>query len=179
MRVTSQGTTMPVRTRLLTVAVLGLLAAALAPAPGAAAAPEAAALSEEALLRQAEKAGGTRVNDRVVFPGGGIVVTHGQGGADCPEGWLCLFEHANHNRDRSGSLWKFRAVTSSWQALGPFGAADRVSSYRNRSPQRVQLRDDGRGVTSCISPSASAGSFARSVNDTWDRVWVQSSRARC
>lgn len=46
--------------------------------------------------------------------------------ADCPSGWLCLYEHA----DYQGRMLKFRDNT--WQQLSGYGFNDKTSSWKNR-----------------------------------------------
>lgn len=48
----------------------------------------------------------------------------------CPQGWVCLYEHPNFNRDQDGRMLRFQE--NRWQRLGEFGFNDKTSSWKNR-----------------------------------------------
>ncbi|HEU0088878.1 MAG TPA: peptidase inhibitor family I36 protein [Pseudonocardiaceae bacterium] len=51
----------------------------------------------------------------------------------CPDGWLCLYEHPQFNRDADGRMLKFQ--DDYWQRLREWGFDEQTSSARNRLPR--------------------------------------------
>lgn len=58
----------------------------------------------------------------------------------CPDGWLCLYEHPRHNRDRAGRMLKFQ--DDYWQPLREWDFDNHASSVRNLLGREACLAAD-------------------------------------
>jgi hypothetical protein len=72
---------------------------------------------------------------------------------DCPDGWVCIWEHTNYE----GRMLKFQD-RGYWQDLSVYEFNDRASSWRNRINQDARLSEHagGGGTLLCMQPNSSS-----------------------
>lgn len=71
--------------------------------------------------------------------------------SDCPNGWVCIWEHANYG----GRMLQFQD-RGYWQNLTAYGFNDQASSWRNRINQDARLAEhiNGGGRRICMQPNS-------------------------
>jgi hypothetical protein len=72
---------------------------------------------------------------------------------DCPDGWVCIWEHTNYE----GRMLRFQD-RGYWQDLSVYEFNDKVSSWRNRINQDARLSEHagGGGSLLCMQPNSSS-----------------------
>src|SRR5690242_15012559 len=73
--------------------------------------------------------------------------------SDCPDGWVCIWEHTNYE----GRMLKFQD-RGYWQDLSVYEFNDKTSSWRNRINQDARLSEHagGGGDLLCMQPNSSS-----------------------
>lgn len=72
---------------------------------------------------------------------------------DCPDGWVCIWEHTNYE----GRMLQFQD-RGYWQDLSVYNFNDKTSSWRNRINQDARLSEHsgGGGALLCMQPNSSS-----------------------
>jgi Peptidase inhibitor family I36 len=75
---------------------------------------------------------------------------------ECPDGWVCIWEHSNYE----GRMLQFQD-RGFWQNLSAYNFNDKASSWRNRINQDARLSQhaDGEGALLCMQPNSSSSSM--------------------
>lgn len=75
---------------------------------------------------------------------------------ECPDGWVCLWEHSNYE----GRMLQFQD-RGFWQSLSAYNFNDKASSWRNRINQDARLSQhaNGEGSLLCMQPNSSSSSM--------------------
>lgn len=96
---------------------------------------------------------GARLNaDGDVIFADGAILKFNATYQDCPDLWMCLYEHWYYNRDRAGRLLQF-ADCCYWQDLGWYSFNNMMSSWRMRLSHkdgRWAYNSQGGGTTRCM-----------------------------
>lgn len=103
-----------------------------------------------------------------VFTGGEYMFSDGAellldaGFDDCPNNWLCLFEHA----DWRGRMLQFQSCCT-WQNLTAYGFNDQMSSWRNRrsNDSRWAYDINGGGTKRCMDSKSAVSWVGSADND--------------
>jgi|GEM_PF-2489100 len=77
--------------------------------------------------------------------------------SDCPNGWVCIWEHAYYE----GQMLQFQD-RGYWQNLSAYGFNDKTSSWRNRINQDARLAENtnGGGNRICMQPNSANPALA-------------------
>ena len=75
---------------------------------------------------------------------------------DCPDGWVCIWEHSNYE----GRMLQFQD-RGFWQDLSAYNFNDKASSWRNRINQDARLSQHagGGGNLLCMQPNSSSSTM--------------------
>jgi len=91
--------------------------------------------------------------------------------ADCPYGWVCLFDWRDWNAGHpNAQMWRFQEVTTRFQFLSDWNAANRTASWWNRRNHDSQLKRDGSSVIRCMDSQSQASSMSAGWVDTADYI---------
>jgi hypothetical protein len=76
--------------------------------------------------------------------------------SECPDGWVCIWEHSNYE----GRMLQFQD-RGYWQDLSAYNFNDKASSWRNRINQDARLSEHsgGGGALLCMQPNSSSSSM--------------------
>jgi hypothetical protein len=96
--------------------------------------------------------------------------------ADCPSGWVCLWEHS----DFTGQMVAFKECCS-WHNLADVGFNNQTSSWRNRKAVDAKVADlsNGDGDRLCLNSWSSDGWIGATWNDRASSIKIFSSDAAC
>lgn len=105
--------------------------------------------------------GGTRIGNSQIAYEDGKVILHvvPMNAADCPNGWLCLWDRIGN----TGRMVQFQSA-GTWLNLANYGFDNAARSWRNRTSRTAYLREvhPGQGAGVCMAPGVtvtSMGSF--------------------
>jgi hypothetical protein len=102
--------------------------------------------------------------------------------ADCPFGWVCLFDWRDFNAGHPNArMWKFQEVTSGYQNLHNFDAGDRTASWWNRRNHDSRLRRWGTNgyVYNCMDSQSQASQMGAAWVDEADHIRNFNSDGEC
>jgi len=76
--------------------------------------------------------------------------------SECPDGWVCIWEHSNYE----GRMLQFQD-RGFWQDLSAYNFNDKASSWRNRINQDARLSQHagGGGNLLCMQPNSSSSTM--------------------